>query len=57
VVEQVIEKCHGGDPAVDVDCTLTLLLDQRFTVMDHLPPGSVQSLVLNVEPIPDHCGY
>jgi hypothetical protein len=41
VVEQVIDKCHGGDPAADVDCTLTLLLDQRFTVMDHLPQGHV----------------
>lgn len=39
VVEQVIDKCRGGDPAADVDCTLTLLLDQRFTVMDHLPQG------------------
>ena len=37
VVEQVIEKCRGGDPAADVDCTLALLLDQRFTVMDHWP--------------------
>jgi hypothetical protein len=37
LVDQVIEKCRGGDPARDVDCTLALLLDQRFTVMDHLP--------------------
>lgn len=39
VVEQVIDKCHGRDPAADVDCTLALLLDQRFTVIDHLPLG------------------
>ena len=39
VVEQVIDKCHGGDAVADVDCTLALLLDQRFTVMDHLPQG------------------
>jgi len=37
MVAQVIDKCRGGDPAADVDCTLTLVLDQRFTVMDHLP--------------------
>jgi hypothetical protein len=39
VVDQVIDRCHGGDPAADVDCTLTLLLDQRFTVLDHPPQG------------------
>jgi hypothetical protein len=39
LVEQVIEKCHGGDPGSDVDCTLALLLDQRFTVTDHVPEG------------------
>jgi hypothetical protein len=39
VVEQVIDKCHGGDPANDVDCALALLLDQRFTVMDRAPAG------------------
>jgi hypothetical protein len=37
LVDQVIDKCHGGDPTQDVDCTLALLLDQRFTVLDHLP--------------------
>jgi hypothetical protein len=31
------ERENGGDPAQDVDCTLALLLDQRFTVLDHLP--------------------
>jgi hypothetical protein len=36
-VEQVIDQCHGGDPEHDVDCTLALLLDQRFTVSDRLP--------------------
>ena len=39
VVEQVIDRCRGGDPAADVDCTLALLLDQRFTVLDHAPQG------------------
>jgi hypothetical protein len=39
LVEQVIDRCQGGDPTADVDCTLTLLLDQRFTVLDHLPKG------------------
>jgi len=39
VVEQVIDRCRGGDPATDVDCTLALLLDQRFTVLDHAPQG------------------
>jgi hypothetical protein len=38
-VEQVIDKCHGGDAATDVDCTLTLLLDHQFTVMDQMPQG------------------
>jgi len=37
VVANVIEKCQGDDPTRDVDCTLALLLDQRFTVTDHLP--------------------
>jgi hypothetical protein len=37
VVEQVIDRCRGGDPTGDVDCTLALLLDQRFTVLDHAP--------------------
>lgn len=36
-VAQVIEKCRGGDPAGDVDCTLALLLDQQFLVMDYPP--------------------
>lgn len=36
-VQQVIERCHGGDPGADVDCTLALLLDKRFTVLDHAP--------------------
>jgi len=40
-VEQVIDRCQGGDPAADVDCTLALLLDQRFDVMDHAPQGPV----------------
>jgi hypothetical protein len=40
-VEQVIDKCHGGDAATDVDCTLTLLLDHQFTVMDQMPQGRV----------------
>lgn len=39
VVQQVIDRCHGGDPTQDVDCTLALLLDQHFTVMDHAPEG------------------
>lgn len=39
VVEQVIDKCHGDAPAADVDCTLALLLDQRFAVLDHMPQG------------------
>jgi hypothetical protein len=38
-VEQVIDKCRGGDPSTDVDCALALLLDQRFTVLDHPPRG------------------
>ena len=38
VVEQVIQNCHGGDPTTDVDCTLALLLDKRFTVLDQMPP-------------------
>ncbi len=37
LVEQVIENCHGGDPASEVDCTLALLLEQRFIVSDHAP--------------------
>lgn len=37
LVDQLIDRCHGGDPAQDVDCTLALLLDQRFTVLDHPP--------------------
>ena len=36
-VSQVIEKCRGGDPAADVDCTLALLIGQRFLVMDRMP--------------------
>jgi hypothetical protein len=39
LVEQVIEHCRGGDPQSDVDCTLALLLDQRFRVVDHMPRG------------------
>lgn len=38
-VTQVIEKCRGGDPAADVDCTLALLLEQRFSVLDRMPAG------------------
>ncbi|HEY5937592.1 MAG TPA: hypothetical protein VIU61_23255 [Kofleriaceae bacterium] len=38
-VTQVIEKCRGGDPAADVDCTLALLLEQRFFVLDRMPQG------------------
>jgi len=37
LVEQVIENCRGDDPAGDVDCTLALLLDQRFTVLERMP--------------------
>ena len=37
VVSQVIENCRGGDAAHDLDCALALLLDQRFTVVDHAP--------------------
>jgi hypothetical protein len=37
LVRQVIENCRGGDPAADVDCTLALLVAQRFTVLDRLP--------------------
>lgn len=37
LVDQLIDKCRGGDPAQDVDCTLALLLDQRFTVLDRWP--------------------
>lgn len=36
-VAQVIEHCRGGDPAAEVDCTLALLLDQRFAVVDRIP--------------------
>lgn len=36
-VAQVIDGCRGGDPAADVDCTLALLVDQRFSVADHAP--------------------
>ena len=37
VVKQVVEHCKGGDPTADVDCTLALLLDQRFQVRDRAP--------------------
>lgn len=37
LVEQVIATCKGGDPSRDVDCTLALLLGERFTVTDHIP--------------------
>jgi hypothetical protein len=37
VIDQVIENCRGGDPALDVDCTLALLVHQRFTVLDRIP--------------------
>lgn len=36
-VAQVIEHCRGGDPTAEVDCTLALLLDQRFAVVDRIP--------------------
>lgn len=36
-VAQVIDHCRGGDPAAEVDCTLALLLDQRFAVVDRIP--------------------
>ena len=42
LVAQVIENCRGGDPAQDVDCTLALLLEQRFTVHDHAPEPKAQ---------------
>lgn len=37
VVAQVIERCRGGDPTADVDCTLALLLEQRFAVHERAP--------------------
>lgn len=37
LVGQVIEHCKGGDPTLDVDCTLALLRGERFTVSDHAP--------------------
>ena len=37
LVDQVIDKCRGGDAGSDVECALALLLDQRFTVVDRLP--------------------
>ena len=40
LVAQVIDRCRGGDPTADVDCTLALLLDQRFSVADHAPAPS-----------------
>lgn len=36
-IEQLVENCRGGDPVRDVDCTLTLLFSQRFTVRDTMP--------------------
>jgi len=39
LVEQIIEHCKGGDPHADVDCTLALLVDQTFTVVDRMPQG------------------
>jgi hypothetical protein len=37
VRKEVIATCKGGDPGRDVDCTLALLLGERFTVTDHVP--------------------
>lgn len=36
-VAQLVERCRGGDPALDVDCTLALLVAEHFTVHDHPP--------------------
>lgn len=37
VIEQLIERCRGGAPELDVDCALALVRDQRFRVVDHAP--------------------
>ncbi len=37
LVSQVIDHCEGGDPTLDVDCMLALLVAERFTVADHAP--------------------
>jgi hypothetical protein len=36
-VSQVIEHCKGGDPTAESDCTLALLLDKKFTVLEKAP--------------------
>lgn len=37
LVSQLVARCRGGDPTLDVDCTLALLVAERFTVHDHAP--------------------
>jgi hypothetical protein len=36
-VRAIIDRCHGGDPERDVECTLALLRGQRFRVEDVMP--------------------
>ena len=36
-VSQIIERCRGGNPELDVDCTLALLRGQRFRVANTMP--------------------
>ena len=37
VIEQIVENCRGGDAVADVDCTLALLINETFTVLDKIP--------------------
>lgn len=37
VVGQVVDKCKGGDPTADPDCTLALLIDKKFELRDKAP--------------------
>lgn len=36
-ISQIIERCHGGEPELDVECTLALLRGQRFRVENTMP--------------------
>ena len=37
VVGQIVDKCKGGDPTADPDCTLALLIDKTFRLRDQPP--------------------
>jgi hypothetical protein len=42
-VRELIAGCRGGDPEQDLDCTLALLGEQRFTVLTR-PPAPARSV-------------